>query len=384
MKKLGFGMMRLPKSDKDDETSIIQEEVDKMADLFLEKGFTYFDTAYVYHDGKSEGAFKKAVADKHPHEDYQIADKLPIFAIKKAEEMEPIFQEELERLGVDYIDYFLIHNVSGFSDHALKNTDPFKFGVEKKAEGKVKHVGFSSHADAKYIEDVIKQHPDMDFIQLQINYLDWENDAIQSKECYEVACKYNLPVIVMEPLKGGFLANVPKEAEKLMRDYNGQSPIEWAFRFLISLDNVMMVLSGASSYEQLKENIEIFEDIKPLNDEELEILRKVREIINANIAIDCTGCNYCLSSCPQNILIPKLFNMYNEDMIQNPGPTEFTAVGNAYVNYAKEAKHGLASDCIDCQACIPKCPQHINIPEELVKVKDHFETPLYGFNQQEE
>ena len=186
----------------------------------------------------------------------------------------------------------------------------------------------------------------------------------------------------MEPLKGGFLANVPKEAEKLMRDYNGQSPVEWAFRFLISLDNVMMVLSGASSYEQLKENIEIFEDIKPLNDEEHEIIKKVVEIINNNIAVECTGCNYCLSSCPENIVIPELFQIYNHQMIQNTD--NFTAYGNAYINYAKSGEHGLAGDCIKCQACIPKCPQHINIPEELVKVRDTFEIPLYGFNQKEE
>ncbi|PAV06912.1 aldo/keto reductase [Methanosphaera cuniculi] len=382
MKKLGFGLMRLPKLDKDDESSVEYEQVDKMAETFMKNGFNYFDTAYIYHQGRSEVAFKHAVTDHYPRESFIIADKMPLPFINKDEQLENIFQDQLERLGVDYIDYYLMHNVCESSEDGYLNGKTYEFLKQKKEEGYIKHLGFSAHDSAEYVEEFIKQNPGMEFIQLQINYLDWENNVLQARKCYEVAQKYNLPIVVMEPLKGGFLVNVPKEAEKLMCEYNGQPPIQWALRYVAGLPGVFMVLSGMSSYDQLKENIEIFDDIKPLNDEEHEIIKKVVEIINNNIAVECTGCNYCLSSCPENIVIPELFQIYNHQMIQNTD--NFTAYGNAYINYAKSGEHGLAGDCIKCQACIPKCPQHINIPEELVKVRDTFEIPLYGFNQQEE
>ena len=377
MKKLGFGTMRLPIADNDDPTSVIQDEVDMMVDTFMENGFTYFDTAYSYHNGTSEVALNKALIERYPRESYIIADKLPIFMITKQEELEPIFEEQFKRLGVDYIDYYLMHNVSGLSEAGFIDVNSFEFAKKKKEEGYIKKLGISSHANAEYLDNILNQHPDMDFIQLQINYLDWENDVVEARKCYEVARKHDLEIVVIEPLKGGFLANVPKKAEKLMRDYNGQSPLEWALRFVAGLPGVFMVLSGMSSQKQVAENVKIFDNIKPLNDEEHEILKEVVKIINENIAVECTGCNYCINSCPENIAIPKVFDMYNLEMIDNK--KRFTAVVNAYVNYAKEAKHGLASDCIKCGACISQCPQHINIPEELEKVKDTFETPFESF-----
>lgn len=378
MKSMGFGMMRLPLLDKDNTKSIDQEQVNKMADEFIEKGFTYFDTAYPYHDGESEVAFRKAVTERYSRDEFIVADKLPIFSITSEDQLETIFNEQLERCGVDYFDYYLMHNVSGLSEKGFRDVDSFKFANEKKAEGKIKHLGFSTHAHADYIEEIIKEHPEMEFIQLQINYLDWENPGVEARKCYEVACKYDLPIIVMEPLKGGFLADVPEKAEKLMRDYNGQSPVEWALRYVLTLDNVKMVLSGASAYEQLKSNMDIHENMKPLNDEELDIIHQVVGIINNNITVPCTKCNYCVSSCPKDINISKLFDLYNNEMIENIDG--FTATGNEYLNYSKIEGNGLASDCIECGACVKQCPQNIDIPKYLKDVAAKFETPLYGFN----
>ncbi len=377
MKNMGFGMMRLPLTDKDDFKSVDQEQINKMVDTFMEAGFNYFDTAYPYHDGVSEVAFRKAVVERYPRDSFVVADKLPLFLITKDEELEPIFTEQLERTGLEYFDYYLLHNVSGFSEAGFVGVNSFEFALKKKEEGKIKHLGFSTHANAEYIENIIKQHPELEFIQLQINYLDWENEGVESRKCYEVAKKYDLPIIIMEPLKGGFLVDVPDEAAKMMEDFSGEKPISWALRYVASLDGVFMVLSGASTIEQMEENIKIMDDFKSITSEEKEIISDVVDIINSQITVSCTKCNYCVNSCPQHINIPKLFDLYNNQKIENN--VEFTAVGNAYVNYSKIEGNGLASDCIACGLCVKECPQHINIPEVMKDVKKEFEIPLYGF-----
>ncbi|HIH35954.1 MAG TPA: 4Fe-4S dicluster domain-containing protein [Methanosphaera sp.] len=377
MKNMGFGMMRLPLTDKDDFKSVDQEQVNKMVDTFMEAGFNYFDTAYPYHDGVSEVAFRKAVVERYPRDSFVVADKLPLFLITKYEELEPIFTEQLERTGLEYFDYYLLHNVSGFSEAGFVGVNSFEFALKKKEEGKIKHLGFSTHANAEYIENIIKQHPELEFIQLQINYLDWENEGVESRKCYEVAKKYDLPIIIMEPLKGGFLVDVPDEAAKMMEDFNGEKPMSWALRYVASLDGVFMVLSGASTIEQMEENIKIMDDFKSITSEEKEIISDVVDIINSQITVSCTKCNYCVNSCPQHINIPKLFDLYNNQKIENN--VGFTAVGNAYVNYSKIEGNGLASDCISCGLCVKECPQHINIPEVMKDVKKEFEIPLYGF-----
>ena len=378
MKKLAFGMMRLPLLDENDDSSVDFDQVNKMADLFLEKGFTFFDTAYPYHFGNCEVAFRKAVVERYPRDSYVIADKLPLFLITSEDQLEPIFSEQLERTGLDCFDYYLLHNVSGFSEPGFLDVDSFAFANKKKEEGKIKHLGLSTHGNAEYLDNILTMHPEMEFVLLQINYLDWENDSIESKKCYEVACKHNKPVLVMEPLKGGFLADVPPEAEKLMKDYNPDaSVVSWALRFVASLDNVCMILTGASSFEQLEQNIEDFENFNPLNDEEYEILEKVRDIINSNIAVDCTKCKYCLDACPESINIPKIFDLYNNEKILNPAP--WTPVGNAYLNYSKLPGAGIASDCTECEMCVEECPQHIDIPKVMKDVVKTFETEGYGF-----
>ncbi|MBR0058931.1 MAG: aldo/keto reductase [Methanobrevibacter sp.] len=378
MKKLAFGMMRLPLLDENKEEDVDFEQVNEMADLFMENGFTFFDTAYPYHMGNSEVALRKAVVERYPRDSYVVVDKLPLFSITSEDQLEPIFSEQLKRTGVDYFDYYLMHNVSGFSEPGFLDVDSFSFANEKKSEGKIKHLGLSTHANAEYLDNILTLHPEMEFVLLQINYLDWENEGVESRKCYEVACKHKKPVWVMEPFKGGFLADIPQEAEKLMKDYNPDASIvSWALRFVASLDNVSMILTGASSLKQLEENIDDFNNFTPLNDEEYEIIDKVREIINSNITVECTKCKYCLDACPEEINIPKLFDLYNNEKIQDLG--NWTAVGNAYVNYSKLPGVGLASDCTECEACIEECPQHINIPEVMKDVAKTFEVDYYGF-----
>ena len=378
MKKLAMGMMRLPILDENDFKSVDLEEVNKMVDFFMERGFNYFDTAYPYHEGLSEVAFRKCVVERYPRDSFVVADKLPLFLITDESQLEPIFTQQLERCGVEYFDYYLMHNVSGFSQAGWLDVDSFSFANKKKEEGYIKHLGMSTHGDAEFLDNILTLHPEMEFVLLQINYLDWENSGVEAKKCWEVACKHNKPVLVMEPLKGGFLADVPKEAEKLMKDYNPDaSVVSWALRYVLSLDNVCMVLTGSSNLEQLKSNIEDYENFKPLNDEEYQILDEVKEIINSNIAVDCTKCRYCVDVCPENIDIAKIFDWYNNEKIQDLG--DWTAVGNAYVNYSKLPGVGLASDCSECEACIEECPQQINIPEVLKDVVKTFETEYYGF-----
>ncbi|MCD7781665.1 MAG: aldo/keto reductase [Methanosphaera sp.] len=380
MAKMGFGLMRLPLKDKDDIKSIDYDQVCDMVDEYMSRGNKYFDTAFGYHDGFSQDALRKAVVERYPRDSYIVANKLPIYQITKEEELIPSFEEELERTGLEYFDYYLMHNVSGFSEPGFIGVDSFKYANELLAEGKIKHLGMSSHADAEYIDNILSKHPELEFIQLQINYLDWESEVIQSKKCYEVARKYNLPIIIMEPLKGGFLTNIPEEAKKILNDYNDDSPVKWALRFCASLEGVEMILSGVNSLEQMKENLDVFDDITPLNNEEMEVLKKATEAIKSKITVPCTKCNYCVEFCPQSINIPKIFDIYNSEMIEQADG--YTAFGNAYCNYIRVEGNGFASDCIECGACIKQCPQHIDIPSFLVDVKNRFETELYGFKQE--
>lgn len=244
MKKLGFGLMRLPLLDKNNKSSINQEQFNKMVDYFMENGFNYFDTAYTYFDGNSEIAFKKAVVERYPRESFLIADKLPIFDLKSTQHMYEIFDKQLERCGVDYFDYYMLHNISTKHEEKYTKIDSFKFIKDKKKEGKIKHIGISCHDSPEFLENILKNHPEIEFVQLQINYIDWTNNTIQSMKCYEVACKYKKSIIVMEPLKGGALVDIPNKSRKL---FQGMSPVEGAFRFILSLDNIMIILRDRKS-----------------------------------------------------------------------------------------------------------------------------------------
>jgi predicted aldo/keto reductase-like oxidoreductase len=368
MKKLGFGLMRLPLTNSNDYASANQETSTKMVDYFFEQGGTYFDTAYMYHLGNSEIIFKKTVTQRHPRNAFTIADKMPVWLVKETGDYQKYFDEQLERCGVDYFDYYLLHalSVQGYAD-ALKHGG-FEFLGKMKAEGKARHIGFSYHDNADLLDKILTEQNDVDFVQLQINYIDWNSEAIQSRKCYEVAAKHGKPVIVMEPVKGGTLALLPEEADSLFKIYSRTaSAASWAIRFAASLKNVMVVLSGMSALDQLVDNAAYMRNFKPLNDHEQAIIKRVTEIINRKVEIPCTACAYCIEGCPQKIAIPQYFSLYNTQKQFGLTPAERVYYNNL------TAEFGKASDCIGCKQCEEHCPQHIAIAEQLKEVAKVFE-----------
>ena len=298
-KKLGFGMMRMPLLDKTNAADVDVEQVKKMVDLFMEKGFTYFDTAWMYNGFASESVVKEVLVDRYPREKFTLATKLHAGFFDTEEEREQVFNEQLKKTGAGYFDYYLIHGIEAGMLEKYEKLDCFGWLLDKKEKGLVRHAGFSFHDSAELLDQILTGHPEMEFVQLQINYLDWESEWIQSRACYEVATKHNVPVIVMEPVKGGTLAKIPEEAEALFHQLDENMSIpSWAIRFVASLPNVMLVLSGMSSIEQMEDNLSYMEHFVPLNEEEQKTCFKVADVINGQIAIPCTGCSYCTGILP--------------------------------------------------------------------------------------
>ena len=365
MKKLGFGFMRLPLCNTDDYRSVDIERVKKMVDQFMSHGFTYFDTAAPYHGGQSEVALREALVKRYPRSAYTITDKLSLFMLKTESEFQSFFDAQLERLGVQYLDYYWLHGLGEASYRQAETLHAFEFIRRKQEEGKVKHIGLSFHDKAALLDEILTRHPEMEYVQLQLNYLDWDDPTVESRKCYEVAVKHQKPVIVMEPIKGGSLVNIPEEAKKLFQKKCPELSIaSWAIRFAATPSNVMMVLSGMSDEKQMADNISYMEEFSPLCEEEQAVIQQAKELIKASIAIPCTACRYCVDDCPKHISIPDCFSIYNN--LNQFGPKQGIVAKTYYGNLIQT--HGKASDCIRCGKCERHCPQHLPIREYLQTV----------------
>ncbi len=370
-KKLGFGLMRLPLTNPDDGGSIDMDLTNQMVDTFLERGFTYFDTAWMYCNFRSENVVKQALVDRHPRDSFTITTKLHAGFIKTKEDREKFFKEQMRKTGVSYFDYYMIHDIGKNYYKVYNELDCFTWIKEKKEAGLARHIGFSFHDDAAFLDQVLTEHPEMEFVQLQVNYLDWENVSIQSGKCCEVATKHGKPVIVMEPVKGGTLAKLPPAVEKSYKDYAPDRSIpSWAIRFAASQPGVSLVLSGMSNMEQVLDNTGFMADFKPLNEEEMTLIRQAVQTINEGIAIPCTGCSYCTDGCPKNIPIPRYFSLYNADKQESP-EKKWTSQGSYYERLTES--FGKASACVGCGQCERACPQHLTIRKYLKDVAEHFE-----------
>lgn len=354
--KLGFGLMRLPKTGSD----IDIEQTKQMVDCFLAQGFTYFDTAYVYEGGRSEMAVKEVLATRHPRESYQIATKLPVFAVKEEGDLQRMFDTHLERMGTGYIDFYLLHSLNKDRVDDLEKWGVWQFIQEKKRQGLVKHIGFSFHDDAETLDKLLCAHPETEFVQLQINYADWESDSIQSRLCYEVAMKHGKPVIIMEPVKGGALAALPPHIQQTFKAANPAASIaSWAVRYAASLPGVITVLSGMSDLEQMQDNTGYMAQFQPLTPAERAVVEQAATQLAAIPTIPCTRCRYCVDDCPQHINIPEIFSAFNNYKTYN----NLAGAKSTYDRVTKDG--GPASSCLACGACEGHCPQHIQIIEEL-------------------
>ncbi len=362
IRKLGFGLMRLPQKDG----VIDVEQVKEMTDLFMEAGFTYFDTAWAY--AGSEDAIRQALVERYPRDSYQLATKNAAWIdCKTKEEAYAQFDTSLAQTGAGYFDFYLLHNLGEARSRYFDEYDMWNWVMEKKKTGLIKHVGFSFHSTPEELEEILNAHPEMEFVQLQINYADWDNPAVQSRRCYEVARKHGKPVVIMEPVKGGMLATPPESVQNILKSAEPESSVaSWAVRFAADLEGVITVLSGMSNVEQMKDNLSYMKTFGGLTDSQKETLKEAQEELKRIPLIPCTTCNYCAKVCPMNIGISGSFTAMNY----------LTLYGDTALAKNQEGwlvgGHGLkrADECIKCGKCEEACPQHIAIRENLVKVSE--------------
>lgn len=351
-KNFGFGMMRLPMVGE----LVDMEQSKQMVDRFMEAGFNYFDTAHLYIQGQSEQAIKECVSSRYPRESFVLANKLSASCFNKEEEIRPLVEEQLKACGVTYFDFFLMHAVGAERHELYSKTHAYDIAQELKREGKVRHVGFSFHDTPELLERILMERPEMEFVQLQFNYVDYEDLHVQSKACYEICRKHNKPVMVMEPVKGGSLVNLPQEAMPLFKT---GSPASYAIRYAAGFEGVCMVLSGMSTPEQVEDNLSFMQDFQPLTAEEHDAVARVRTLFQAQHRIPCTACRYCTDGCPVSIPIPEIFAAVNQQNGKNPPPIDGELIGRG-------------RECISCGQCEGACPQRLQIRKLLEEVCDRF------------
>lgn len=361
-KNFGFGCLRLPMQDGEVDTAAFS----RMVDAFLDAGFNYFDTARSYLDGKSETALKACLTSRHPRERYILTDKLTHGFFQTEADIRPLFESQLEACGVDYFDFYLMHAQNTQYFREFKACRAYETAFALKEEGKIRHVGISFHDRAEVLEQILNEYPQIEVVQIQFNYADYEDAAVESRKCYEVCVRHGKPVFVMEPVKGGVLANLPAEGKAILDALDGGSPASYAIRFAASFPGIRMVLSGMSNMEQLTDNLSFMRDFQPLNEAEMEAIGKVRDVFRSLNLIGCTACRYCVAGCPQNILIPELFGAMNAKRAYNDWNS-----GWYYTVHTQD--NGKASDCVQCGNCEQTCPQHLPIRSLLKQVAETFE-----------
>lgn len=367
--KFGFGCMRLPQTDANDPTKIDQELFNQMVDIYMEKGFNYFDTSYAYHNGASEVAIRKAVVERYPRESFKICDKMPTWALTCEDDNDKFVNEMLERLGIDYFDVFFIHNINGPWLKKAKKANTFEYVKKMKENGIAKQIGFSFHESSQLLKEVLDEYGEIfDIVQLELNYLDWEDPSIESHKCYDLCVEHGLDVYVMEPLKGGVIVNQSEEIKNDFKKFNPDKSIaSFALRFCASLEHVKIVLSGMNKMDDLLDNCDTFENFEVLTNEENEFLEKMAKKLAENVAVPCSECGYCVDACPEMIPIPEYFHLYNSSKNQ----PEFDVYRLYYDKLCDEKVP--ADECTYCGTCIDHCTQKIDIPEELENAREHFE-----------
>lgn len=362
MKKLGFGCMRLPMIGSN--VDIIQ--FSKMIEIFFDNGFNYFDTAHGYIDGQSETAIKECLTSKYPRDKYILTNKLTGVYFQKEEDIRPFFYSQLRTCGVEYFDYYLMHSQNAEEYKKFKRCHAYETCLELKKEGKIKHFGISFHDKATVLEEILLEYPQVEVVQIQFNYVDYDSPSIESRKCYEVCRKYDKKIIIMEPVKGGSLVNLPSDAQKVFDKLHRGSNASYAIRFAASFEGIIMVLSGMSNIEQMEDNVSFMNDFIPLNPQEYDAINKVCRIINSMNVIPCTACRYCVAGCPKKILIPNLFACLNQKRYHDDWNSSFY-----YSIHTKN--NGKASECIKCGKCEEICPQHLKIRDLLKDVSKTFE-----------
>lgn len=362
-KMLGFGCMRLPM----DGDKINIEQFKKMVDVFMANGFNYFDTAHIYHDGESEKAIREAVSSRYPRESFILTDKLTTNCFNKQEDIRPLFEQQLKDSGVDYFDFYLMHAQDAAIYEKFRKCNAYETALEMQKEGKFRHFGISFHDKAEVLEQILKDYPQIEAVQIQFNYLDYGDPAVDSKRVYEVCEKYGKAVIVMEPVKGGNLVNLPEKAQGILDSLNsGMSNASYAIRFAASFPNMFMVLSGMSDLAQINDNMSYMKDFKPLDEKEMQAVNDVRKAFSEINLIPCTACHYCTSGCPMNISIPELFSCYNHKVNFHDWNQDYY-----YAQITRDG--GKPSECIECGQCEGICPQHLEIIRLLKDVSGEFE-----------